>query len=457
MVEEASAVLVASAPGKVILFGEHAVVRGKLAIATSLGLRTFASLKCSNNCGELHDDAFLVLELPDLGLRGCWSFRKHLKSHSEHEFLKQQLQSGFSCSGNVSNLENFTKSLEELLKYVNYQPENSGSTSEVSLLSNLGGNISTVSTSTTTKLSNPILEDKDSAHVKGVLAFLYLYLSLSKLSEQDKNCGNLILSVKSFLPVGMGLGSSAAFSVSVSAVLLRHFLRSCPDKFCRECCSDSNEKWTLCHARKTLINDWAFRAEKVIHGNPSGVDNTVCSLGGTLTLIRGPTEIQIKQLERTPSLRFLLVNTKVPRKTADLVKKVGQLHEHEPERINPILEEIDSISKRCLEIFLRPEDNQSEEIFVRELESLIDRNQILLCQLGVGHSSLDNVCRITSQFGLHSKLTGAGGGGCAITFLPNGTNKETIETVIDQLKSAGFECFHAELGGIGVQFHDVPL
>jgi hypothetical protein len=95
MVGEASAVLVASAPGKVILFGEHAVVRGKLAIATSLGLRTFASLKCYNNCEELHDDdAFLVLELPDLGLRGCWSFRKHLRSHSEHEFLKQQLQSG---------------------------------------------------------------------------------------------------------------------------------------------------------------------------------------------------------------------------------------------------------------------------------------------------------------------------------------------------------------------------
>lgn len=47
-------------------------------------------------------------------------------------------------------------------------------------------------------------------------------------------------------------------------------------------------------------------------------------------------------------------------------------------------------------------------------------NQHHLSVLGVSHSSLDTICRITSQYGLASKLTGAGGGGCAFTLIPPG-------------------------------------
>lgn len=47
-------------------------------------------------------------------------------------------------------------------------------------------------------------------------------------------------------------------------------------------------------------------------------------------------------------------------------------------------------------------------------------NQQLLNAIGVGHPSLDRVCAMAQQFGLSAKLTGAGGGGCAIALIPPG-------------------------------------
>lgn len=48
-------------------------------------------------------------------------------------------------------------------------------------------------------------------------------------------------------------------------------------------------------------------------------------------------------------------------------------------------------------------------------------NQHLLNALGVGHVALDQVCAMAQERGLAAKLTGAGGGGCAIILIPPGT------------------------------------
>lgn len=63
-------------------------------------------------------------------------------------------------------------------------------------------------------------------------------------------------------------------------------------------------------------------------------------------------------------------------------------------------------------------------------------NHELLCSLGVGHPSLTIVCQQSREAGFASKLTGAGGGGCAITLLGstvlNQTN--TSRTLEDHLR-----------------------
>ena len=50
-------------------------------------------------------------------------------------------------------------------------------------------------------------------------------------------------------------------------------------------------------------------------------------------------------------------------------------------------------------------------------QELIDTNQGLLCALGVSHPSLDRAVSIARKHGVHAKLTGAGGGGCALALL----------------------------------------
>lgn len=62
------------------------------------------------------------------------------------------------------------------------------------------------------------------------------------------------------------------------------------------------------------------------------------------------------------------------------------------------------------------------------MQELFTLNQYLLDTLGMGHPVC--VASIARQFGLAAKLTGAGGGGCAIALVPPGTNNVTMS---DQL------------------------
>ena len=55
------------------------------------------------------------------------------------------------------------------------------------------------------------------------------------------------------------------------------------------------------------------------------------------------------------------------------------------------------------------------------------------------------------QAGLQSKLTGAGGGGCAITLLRAGADVDRVQAA---LAERGFECFRADVGVQGVTAYD---
>lgn len=79
-------------------------------------------------------------------------------------------------------------------------------------------------------------------------------------------------------------------------------------------------------------------------------------------------------------------------------------------------------------------------------------NQHLLNCIGVGHSRLDEICRLAETFGFAAKLTGAGGGGCAIILLDPDASDDAIKQLETELNDdAKFRCWKTVMGCEGVK------
>ncbi|XP_028904949.1 mevalonate kinase [Ornithorhynchus anatinus] len=272
-----------------------------------------------------------------------------------------------------------------------------------------------------------------------LLAFLYLYTAIG---GTDGAWPGVDVTVWSELPPGGGLGSSAAYSACLAACLLLSCGRI-PNP--RKEGADVG-RWT--EEELELINRWAFVGEKVIHGNPSGVDNAVATWGGALSYQAGT----ISHLTRVPSLRILLTNTQVPRSTKALVAGVREKLLKFPKIMAPLLASMDAISQECEGLLAKMAEAPVASQYA-VLEELMDMNQHFLNALGVGHPSLDRLCRVTATHGLHSKLTGAGGGGCAITLLGPGAEASQVEATKRDLRDCGFQCWETTIGVPGVTLH----
>ncbi|KAJ1969621.1 Mevalonate kinase [Dispira parvispora] len=364
-----------SSPGKVILFGEHAVVYGKSAVAASIGLRAYLLFQPTQDHQVrirfpdiLLDQSFAQDDIPLLPV-----YEQH-PSESEHHF--SHLLAGFSDNARVA-----------------------------------------------------------------ILAFLCLYSHIGFEYEQAHPNAppkyGFTIHIKSFIPVGAGLGSSAAFSVCIATALLRHFDHSSLD----------NSSPGLPASTLSTINNWAFRMEQVTHGQPSGVDNTIAVYGGAKLYRKGQ---EVENLEGFSSMRFLLTNTRVPKNTKKMVANVAQFRNKYPAVVDPLLEAINGIAHSFKELV---SGNPSQ--LNASLAELVTMNQSLLSVLGVSHQTLDTLCQVTSCQQLPSKLTGAGGGGCALTWVPPSTTPDTIAQVKRDLKTLGYITYDTDIGGPGVQACDI--
>jgi len=205
---------------------------------------------------------------------------------------------------------------------------------------------------------------------------------------------------------------------------------------------------------KNLANQWAYQGERITHGNPSGIDNTVSCYGGIVAYKKGGDPIFLPRLPN--GLRIMIVNTRVPRDTKRLVSAVGKLREEFPSIVNPIITSIDSISLQFIQL-IKSESNLSASDIYNVTRQLIPINHYLLLSLGVGHNAIDKVITLAHEVDLPAKITGAGGGGCVYLLLPpfNYIEESVIKTLKSRLSHFGFEGFECTFGQDGLLAHDV--
>lgn len=181
---------------------------------------------------------------------------------------------------------------------------------------------------------------------QGMMAITYLLGNL--LAADLLPSRGLEVRVKSHgLPLGAGLGSSAAFSVACSGAILQlfHCLHDLP--FHTSNPSDLQ-----------LINTWAYHAEILIHGTPSGLDNTTSAYGGMIKFIKSTAQSSssanhFEPLPQISNLKILLTNTKVPRSTKELVGAVRKLYDRHNRVMTTIFKSIEEISSEFLRLFER--------------------------------------------------------------------------------------------------------
>lgn len=84
-----------------------------------------------------------------------------------------------------------------------------------------------------------------------------------------------------------------------------------------------------------------------MHGNPSGLDNTICTFGNIVKFYKGSPPIEVHL--STP-LNVLLVDTKVTRSTANLVHKVVALKQDHPKLLEYVFNAMGEVVEDAVQI-----------------------------------------------------------------------------------------------------------
>src|SRR5205823_9526789 len=130
---------------------------------------------------------------------------------------------------------------------------------------------------------------------------------------------------------------------------------------------------------------------------------------------------------------------------------VAALKKAHPVVTESMLECIDQVTESAHSIITSPDFDDASASSIDHFGQLFRINHGILVSLGVSHPRLEHVRELVDYAGIGwTKLTGAGGGGCAITLLKPDASAETVSELEKKFEEAGFEQYKTTLGGDGV-------
>ena len=331
----------ASAPGKLILFGEHAVVDGRPALAGAVSLRLAVQLQTVGGSAAVH------LDLPQL-------------PHQEET--------------SWAAVRAYTRAARERWEAYARDPSPEGFRA---------------------------VRGDDPAHLVKV--------ALGEAADElgDASPPGLRLTGRSlFLPVGSGLGSSAAMAVAVAAAYLLWRGGSVKNPGDLE-----------------RVERVAREAERRQHGLPSGIDAATVLHGGLLwaqkTASGGLATERVVVRNRLLADRLHVFDTGTPAEaTGAVVAAVRQAKSHDPARHERLLDGIEAATRGFREEIERKEYDPER---VREL---IVACEACLEELGVVPAEVRALVRKIETEGGAAKISGAGslrgpGAGALLVYHPD--------------------------------------
>ncbi len=337
-----------SAPGKVYLIGEHAVVYGQPAIIASVNKRTYVNIEPSQNI------TYLDLAWPDIS---------HTWSQDEiFQLTRKTLE--------LWNIGNKKKDFSELTSFIK--------------------------------------KNGYEGYRGSVLGIAMKMLGVG---------GGFSITIDTKIPIGAGLGSSASRAAAITKAIAELF----------------NKKISL-----EKINEIAYQQEKIIHGTPSGGDNTACCFGGLVWFKKDQPQNEIRSLKKDIPYQlqnFIFVDAGQPKKnTGELVQQVQNLNkEYRTERVKKIGE----MSHKMLDALKRKD--------FQKMKAIINQTQKNLAELGVSTKEINEISRAVQKIDGGAKLCGAGGGGIVLCY------HEDKNKLIGLIKTIGYPFWEAELAVEGVR------
>ena len=206
--------------------------------------------------------------------------------------------------------------------------------------------------------------------------------------------GPLWFETRSMIPVGSGLGSSAAVTVATLGAL-----QSLGGTF-----------------DVPAIAREAFEVEHEVQGRASPIDTSTSAAGGGILVRRDPGSNLLWSISRDtrrwslhrcslPELTFVVGDTGISAPTGPLVAGVKERVERDA-KVASIVRDIGRIT---LDGLAALQDGDLEAA-----GRLMNRNHEALNALGVGHPMLDKFVAAARAHSYGAKLTGAGGGGSIV-------------------------------------------